>query len=79
MKTLETYLDYLQTRTSFLPGEGERILNLVYEVISYINTTEATDEQMLRNATGILYNIMDHILRQENSITDVGVSTSLIN
>ncbi|GLV32325.1 uncharacterized protein CBL_00964 [Carabus blaptoides fortunei] len=67
--TLQNYLHYLHTRSSLFPGEGERILNLVQEVITYINSTEAYDE--VHNATRTLYRIVDFLLKQENSILDI--------
>lgn len=52
---------------------------MVHEVISYINTTEATDEAILRNSTKTLYRIVDILLQQENSISNIAVSYSLVN
>lgn len=66
------YLKYLQSRTSLYPGEGERIVVLVQEVLDYVNNTESHEE--VHNVTRMMYKIVDCLLKHKESLIDGPVS-----
>lgn len=73
LEYLNLYYDYLKNQiTHLLPGEGARILTMTNDIIHYINQTR--NNNVIPNATTVVFDIADAILKHNNSLINQMVS-----
>lgn len=70
-KTLLNYQKYLNDGR-LLPGEGARILHLINDVVSYINTSKQ-DPNINNATTSLIFDIVHKIMLQKDSLIDEDV------
>lgn len=67
------YNKYLSEVGTLLPGEGARILSLVTDVLSYINSSKQYTE-INNDTANIIFDIAHRIMLQKHSLIDETVS-----
>lgn len=69
------YQQYLNDG-KLLPGEGARILHLISDVVSYINSSKqtSTTSSEINNVTSLIFDIIRKIMLEKDSLIDEDVN-----
>ena len=74
-EVLSACLRYLEHHLPFYPGEGEVVLDLLYDVIQYMNFTR--DNRSLITSAQDFYKVINVLLGTSNSVISTKVSNVL--